>query len=275
MTDVDVPGVGGVDKRYVLAAVGTAGAYVVYRWWKARSAPVPAAPGAASADTAPAADAGGGGAYVNPAPGAGGGSASFDAGTAHGSAPTSDQAWTAAITADLTNLGYNPQTVAEALAAYLAHQSLTDAQVTIVRLAWAFEGRPPGEPNLAIVQGGSSPAPAPVPTPTPVPVVPVIPPPVTQPAPGQVAPLPNPPVQPISQPAPVHRYPEYRLSHTNVPGDSYAKIAAEYGTGLSGDELYQYQFSPQAGRPASTQATLRKRGTVIYAGGETEVPYPR
>lgn len=162
---VDVPGVGPLNKTWVIGGTSAAGAYVVYRWWRARSAasaaPVPVA-GDASAVPAPGAagSAGAGGAYVNPAPGAGGG-ASYNAGTATGTAPTTNQAWTAAVVQNLGNLGYNPQTVAEALAAYLAQQPLTDAQTTIIRLAWSFEGRPPGNPSLNITSGGATPTPAP------------------------------------------------------------------------------------------------------------------
>ncbi|MEU9048374.1 hypothetical protein AB0D63_43300 [Kitasatospora sp. NPDC048343] len=94
---------------------------------------------------------------------------------------------------------------------------------------------------------------------------------------GGAAPSPAPaaPAAP-SAPAPAApSYPTYWFSHTNQHDDSYASIAQRYGLNISGDELYQYQFSPEAGRPASTQATLRARGYTIYAGGETEIPYPR
>jgi hypothetical protein len=94
-----------------------------------------------------------------------------------------------------------------------------------------------------------------------------------QPAP-QPAPQPQPQPQPAPQPA-APSFPQYWTSHTNVAGDNYSRIAQEYGLNISGTDLYNYQFSAEAGRPASTQATLRQRGTTIYAGGETEIPYPR
>jgi hypothetical protein len=181
MTDqVDIPGIGGMDKRIVYTLVAGATTFVGYRWWRSRSAPA-AAPGLQSglapdgATGVPGVGTPGSDAYSNPAPGRLGGSAtgstSFNAGSTSGSAPTTDQAWTLAVVADLSNLGYNPQTVSEALAAYLAGQALTTGQIMIVRQAWAFEGRPPGHPNLGVQSGGTdTPAPGSIPTATTGPV---------------------------------------------------------------------------------------------------------
>lgn len=83
--------------------------------------------------------------YVNPNP-------IDETATATANEPSTDTAWTAAVEQDLENIGYDPQTVATAIAQYLASQPLTPAQVTIIRTAWAYEGRPPGEPNLPIIQ---------------------------------------------------------------------------------------------------------------------------
>jgi hypothetical protein len=116
--------------------------------------------------------------YVNPAPSGAVGL------PATGVAPTTDEQWTAAVQQDLEGIGYDPQVVATAIANYLASQSLTAAQVTIIRTAWAYEGRPPQHPNLPIVQStGTTPPPSgnpggPIqggnpPTPTPKPPAPV------------------------------------------------------------------------------------------------------
>lgn len=170
---VEVPGLGPMNKNLVYGGVGAAALYVGYRWYRAKSAP-PAAAGPADGTGSP--DAAGLGApgvgapgatpYINPAPNRLGG-ASSGSSTA-GSAPQTDQAWTAAVVQDLQNLGYNPQAVAGAVAAYLASQPLTSDQVTIIRQAWAYEGRPPGHPALNIVQGGTDPGTTPTPT-TPAP----------------------------------------------------------------------------------------------------------
>jgi hypothetical protein len=100
----------------------------------------------------PAGTAGGG--YTNPAPI----TVSGTQNTGAGSAPQTDQAWTQAVEADLTGVGYDPQTVATAVAQYLASQPLTAAQITIIRTAWAYEGRPPQHPNLPTIAQQNPPA---------------------------------------------------------------------------------------------------------------------
>ena len=189
---VNVPFLGNQRKEYLIAGGVVAVGYLV---WKRRSAAKSSAAAGAASTAAPGAtgpgtfvgydatgapvyqnaqgqdvDANGnpdtlvtpvgtagGGAFVNPAPitvsGAQGGGA--------GSAPQTDQAWTSAVEQDLTGIGYDPQAVATALAQYLASQPLDSNQVTIIRTAWAYEGRPPQHPSLPIVQqqsGGNPPS---------------------------------------------------------------------------------------------------------------------
>ena len=155
---------------YVIAGVGAA--YVGYRWYEAKKS------GGSTTSTTPGTpigtdangnevyqnsagqdvDANGnpdtvaglgtsssGESYVNPNPITGSSSGAT-------SGPSTDEQWTAAVEQDLENIGYDPTTVATAVAQYLASQPLTSAQVTIIRTAWAYEGRPPGEPNLPIIQ---------------------------------------------------------------------------------------------------------------------------
>jgi hypothetical protein len=178
--------------------------------------------------------------------------------------PTTNDQWATLAEQLLVARGYDATATAQALALWLGGQPITSQQNALVQLAIQYAGAPPLLPPPAPV---SAPTPAPIPTPTPP-----TPQPVPQPAPAPPPPPPPPPPPQPQQP----RYPTYRLSHINVPGDSYDRIASEYGTGLSGEELYEYQFSAEAGRPASTQDTLRRRGPgLLYAGGETEVPYPR
>ena len=110
---------------------------------------------------------------------------------------------------------------------------------------------------FASVSSTTSATPAPAPTPTPKPPTPT-------------------PKPPTPAPAPQHRYPERKDWHDNVSGDNYSKIAQQYGTGLSGQELYNYQFLPEAGRSPEAIAELRQYGpNRIYAGGSTAIPYPR
>lgn len=79
-------------------------------------------------------------------------------------------------------------------------------------------------------------------------------------------------------PGSVHQaqYPTRRTYYVVVRNDNFSTIAAKEHTGLSGEQLYQYQFTPQAGRSASAQATLRKRGPNLVVAGETvAIPYPK
>lgn len=119
-------------------------------------------------------------------------------------------------------------------------------------------------PHSSSVSFTTAAAPAPVPRPTPTPT------PTPRPTPAPTpAPAPTPP--PV-----VHRYPEWQTSHTNQHNENYSSIAAAYHLNISGRELYDWQFSPQAERPPATQARLRQLGpNLIFAGGDTEIPYPR
>lgn len=73
-----------------------------------------------------------------------------------------------------------------------------------------------------------------------------------------------------------NKFPKRRLFYTAKRGDNYSKVAAKYKTGLSGEQLYSYQFSKEAGRTASALAVLKSRGpNLIYAGTTIAVPYPK
>jgi hypothetical protein len=268
----DAPDIGGALSRqlgplpvggWLLAAAGGIAAALFIRSRRAATA---------AADETAAATVPDGTVYTTPngvgQSGAGGGGALVDA------QPTiaTNADWQNVVIRKLIARGYDPSTVDSAVRSYLAGDHLSVMQRAIIAEALVLVGPPPLSPPPE--------APAPpvdtVVTPPPVVVVdPPLPPP--PPAPVVVAP-PPPPVwtPPPPAPAPAQpRYPELRTWHTNVSGDNYSSIAAMYGTGLSGTELYNYQFSSEAGRPASTQATLRSRGTTIYAGGSTAIPYPR
>lgn len=270
--DLTVPVAGKVNKRATLIAAGVAAAYVGWHWYQARSGAGTGTGGVAGADAQSSAGEGDGSvsSYSNPAT-YGGGSASFDSGSATSSAPQTDQQWTAAVVSDLGNIGYDPQTVAEALAAYLASQMLTQAQATIIRLAKAYEGPAPQHPNLPILvqpaggtssgsgsgsggtssgSGGSGGSGS-----------------------GGTT---KPPTKTPTPPSNPNVYPKRWKSVVNGPGATYSSLAVKYQLGISGEELYQYQLSKEAGRPASTVATLKKRGPgLIYPTGTTVLPYPK
>lgn len=72
------------------------------------------------------------------------------------------------------------------------------------------------------------------------------------------------------------KYPKRRLVYTAKKGDNYSTISAKYKTGLSGIDLYNYQFTKEAGRTASAKAVLKERGpNLIYAGTTVAVPYAK
>lgn len=73
-----------------------------------------------------------------------------------------------------------------------------------------------------------------------------------------------------------NEYPKRRLYYKAVRNDNYTKVANKYKTGLTGTQLYNYQFTAEAGRTAEAKALLKQRGAnLIYAGTTIAVPYPK
>lgn len=99
---------------------------------------------------------------------------------------------------------------------------------------------------------------------------------VTTPGASTPAPTPTPKPTPKPGPPPSHRYPTRKDWHTVLPGESYSAIAQHTGTGLSGQALYDYQFTSQAGHSAAAAATLRRQtARVLHTGQSVAIPYPR
>jgi hypothetical protein len=176
MAEPTTPGKLGKKQWYIIAGVGAT--YVAYRWYESKKSGGSTAQTAQTAQTAlgtpmgldangnevyqnsagQEVDANGnpdtvaalgssssGESYANPNPMAG-------STTSATGGPQTNEQWTAAVEQDLENIAYDPTTVATAIAQYLSSQPLTPAQVTIIRTAWAYEGRPPDNPNLPIIQ---------------------------------------------------------------------------------------------------------------------------
>lgn len=79
-----------------------------------------------------------------------------------------------------------------------------------------------------------------------------------------------------SKPTTSNKYPKRRLYYKAVRNDNYSKVASKYKTGLTGVQLYNYQFTKEAARSAAAIAELKKRGpNLIYAGTTIAVPYPK
>lgn len=157
MPTVTLPGVGPVERKWLIGGGVAALAYVVYRYWKASHA--------APADTGSLIDPQTGlpysaenlstGGYVNPNP-----VTSVD--TTTGSEIRTNAQWVAAVVEALSNIGTDPSWTGAVMGKYLASQPLTSDEANTVRVAWAFKGKPPEGPNtftLATDQstpGGSS-----------------------------------------------------------------------------------------------------------------------
>lgn len=180
---IDMPGpVGKVKKEYLYVGGASAGILAVI--WIRRSRDTGAATDAAAVDpTAAAGDlAAGVDAYANPAGGStviGNPATDVDPDTLPA---TTNTAWTTRVISRLSDVGWDPMAVTQALGRYLTHTALADAtQVEIIRAATAVEGPPPQGtysiimPTAPTKPSGSTPAtptppkPAPKPVPKPAP----------------------------------------------------------------------------------------------------------
>lgn len=178
-------------------------------------------------------------------------------------APTTNEEWGQQAIRQMIARGYDPTTVDKAIRDYLAGNTLTTVERALIAETLAVFGPPPVPPPPEVPGGTVDP-----------PTTPVTSPPKTTPD----KPSPTPPTKskPKPAPKPTNVYPKKWKTVVNGTNSNYSKIAAKYKLNISGNELYQYQLSKNAGRPASTVATLRKRGpNLIYAAGTTVLPYPR
>lgn len=139
-----VPGIGPVDKKWVYAGGALIVGVVGYAYIKRRNANQAAAAAAPTVDTTTGATGSTG--YVTP-PNLG----NYPVQTS--TAPTTNSAWVQQATTDLEGLGYDPNFISTTLGLYLSSQSLTSDQAALVRVAWAYDGKPPETPNLPIVGG--------------------------------------------------------------------------------------------------------------------------
>lgn len=154
-----VPGIGQVDKKYVYAGVAIVAGIVGYAWWSRNRASSAAASSASQIDPLTglpySAETGTGGSnYVNPNPNASG------SGTG-GTAPViaTDQDWVSAVTTKMT--WYEPGYLSSVLGLYIDRQGLSQEQAAVVREAWAQAGHPPGNQQIILAGGGSTPGPNP------------------------------------------------------------------------------------------------------------------
>lgn len=172
MPEIDVPLVGRVERKWVIA--GGLTAVGIAAWWYLSGRSRKAAADAAAIDPLTglpySAEQGTGtGGYVNPNP-----VQSVIDGT--GGRITTNAEWAAAVTEALGNLGIDPNYLAGVLGKYLGRQPLTLTEAATVRTAWAYKGKPPEGPDSFTLEtgggstpgggGGTTPPPPPPPPPS-------------------------------------------------------------------------------------------------------------
>jgi cytoskeletal protein RodZ len=160
---VNVPGLGAVNRDWVIIGVAVPGAYLAWRWWQSRSAAA-AAPAPQLVDPNNPGEDPTVGATDQNAPTSTDSTVSVDE-TAPGTITTNAD-WTKAAVDYLSQIGFESTTVATALGAYLDRQPLTGDQQTIVRTAIGAIGPAPvGGPYPILSSLGNQPPP-PTSTPT-------------------------------------------------------------------------------------------------------------
>lgn len=185
--------------------------------------------------------------------------------------PQTNEQWGRQAIRKMIARGYDPTLVDSAIRKYLAGETLTITERALIAETLVVVGPPPVPPPPEI-PGGTGTDPVDPITPRP----PVVDPPAPGPKPPRVIhDVSRPPTTKTTKPT-TKRYPKRWKSVINGPRSSYSSLAARYKLGISGTQLYQYQLTKDAGRPAATVAKLRKRGAnLIYAAGTTTLPYPK
>lgn len=159
---VDVPIAGKMKKKYVLIPAGIAAAYVAYRWYSASQepAPDPTADGVYSSEDLSEYGLSTSGGATNVTGNTG---SVITDGTNPNAIDTNAQ-WSQKASELLTNMGYDPMAVGNALGEFLARRALDKQEAAIARAALAQVGQPPvGGPysvmEEAVVGSGTLPAP--------------------------------------------------------------------------------------------------------------------
>lgn len=166
MTDlkgqVDVPGIGGVDKRVLIGVGGVAAVFIGWRYYKARSATAydpnaaPVDPGMEDPGVLPSVAG-----AVSPNNGYGladSSSAATNTSDAYGFHGTTDSQWTQYATAQLTSSDqWSYTAIVTALGKYIGGKPLSSTEQQIVGAAIALAGHPPEHPNQALIPGGDVP----------------------------------------------------------------------------------------------------------------------
>jgi hypothetical protein len=145
--DVTVPGAGKVKRQWVYVAVLGAAGIVAYAWWKRRNeAPPSTVDPQTGMDLSASTDGNTG--FVNPHPV----QSVIDT---TGGAITTNPGWVAAVTEKLSSM-FELDFIGNVLGKYLSNQPLTSDEASLVRTAWAYQGKPPEGPGTITLTGGGS-----------------------------------------------------------------------------------------------------------------------
>ena len=135
---VNVPGIGPTKSAYVYTAVAGTLGIIGYAWWSRRNTAPAVDPNAILADPMLSQNSGG---TTTPGITTTVSTETPDPGSLP---PTTNSDWAQRATTILVNtLGYDQQTVAQAIGDYLARQPLTATEANLIRVAWGQLGRPP------------------------------------------------------------------------------------------------------------------------------------
>lgn len=204
MADVKVPGVGGVDRKWVLAGGAAVAGIVVYAYWRRSQATMeePAGEG----DEYVAGDEYTPDAYVGATQPGG---ESYDPNAGETNTPTTNAEWAQRVVEALTSMsGYTPEMASQTVGKYLAGQPLTLAEKILIQTAIALVGNPPA----GAIPIFDIPTPT-APTPTPTPVATKLAKPVLRMGVGDP------------------RNTIYQLAWTKIPGAAFYTVKREMGPG--------------------------------------------
>ena len=158
--DVNVPAVGKVDRKWLLAGGAAVAGIAVYAYWRS-SRVAPATPGegdqyAAGDDYTPDA-------YVGAtAPGG----ETYDPNDGTTNIPTTNAEWSQRVVDALVSMaGYTPELASQTVGKYLAGQPLTLGETMLIQTAIALMGNPPAG-ALPIISAPTAGGVVPTPTPT-------------------------------------------------------------------------------------------------------------
>lgn len=163
MADVKVPGVGGVDRKWVLAGGAAVAGIVVFAY--IRRSQAGAEEPAGEGDEYVQGDEWTPDAYIGATQPGG---ETYDPNAGETNLPTNNAEWAQRVVEALTSMsGYTPEMASQTVGKYLAGNPLTLAEKILIQTAIALVGNPPsGAIPIFDIPTPTTPTPTPTPTPT-------------------------------------------------------------------------------------------------------------